>query len=59
MVSDEDRPALVSLDQAARRLGVSPQTIRKLARQGRLQSTHFGRRHLIYRESVERLARAG
>ena len=38
---------LLSTEAAARRLGISPQRVRKLIADGRLRSTRVGRDHII------------
>ena len=46
---------LLSVEQAAQRLGVSFWTVYRLARSGRLSSIRLGRRRLFAEEDLERL----
>jgi len=53
-------PRLFSLDEAARQLGgVSDRHLRNLAERGQLRLVKLGRRRLVPREELERLAREG
>lgn len=49
-------PALLSIDEAMVRLGVSRGTIYRLIESGELADRRIGRRRLIVRASVDRLA---
>jgi excisionase family DNA binding protein len=49
-------PQWLTLEQAAARLGCSPDAVRMRARRGRLAYRHHGRRFYVSAESVDRLA---
>jgi excisionase family DNA binding protein len=49
---------LISVEQAAQRLGVSFWTVYRLARSGRLASIRLGRRRLFQEQDLERLISA-
>jgi excisionase family DNA binding protein len=48
-----DGVSLLNFNDAARRLCVSPRTIRRQVEAGRLRSVRVGRRHLIRPEALE------
>jgi excisionase family DNA binding protein len=49
---------LLSVHQAAERLGVSFWTVYRMARSGQLPSIHLGRRRLFVEEDLEKLIRS-
>lgn len=61
MMADVEKPAVVTLEQAASQLGVSVVTVRDWITKGKLRSGRmalFGRmRRVVSREDVERLAK--
>lgn len=52
----EDTAVSVSIEEAARRLGVCPNTVYSLVTDGKVRSFHVGRRHLIAVVELERFA---
>ena len=48
---------LLTLKQAAEKLAVSPQFLKRLQQQGRLQVIHLGRAVRVTEEELERLCR--
>jgi excisionase family DNA binding protein len=44
---------LMTLAEAAARLRIHLLTVRSMIKRGELKSRHIGRRHFVYRESVE------
>jgi excisionase family DNA binding protein len=51
-------PRLVSIEEAARQLGVHPLTIRRLFNRGELPTVRVGRRRLIPQEAIDAYIRA-
>jgi excisionase family DNA binding protein len=56
---DSSAAHLVSVSHAAGKLGVSPRFIRILGARGHLTVVRIGRRVLVPKEEVDRLAREG
>lgn len=57
-VVDEDaRPALLSMEQAARRIGVSRGLLYRQAAEGKLKTVKVGTRRLVPRTEIDRIAR--
>jgi excisionase family DNA binding protein len=52
-------PRLIPINQAARELSVSTDTIRRLIRAKRIPSVRVARRVMIPTEAIERVARKG
>jgi excisionase family DNA binding protein len=52
-------PRLLSIDTSATLLGVSPRFLRLLVARGQIKITRMGRRTLVPREEVDRLAAEG
>jgi len=52
-------PLVVGIDEAARLLSLSPHTIRKYEREGRIRATRLGRRVLFPMEEIHRIIREG
>jgi len=55
IAKDEQSERLLSLKDAAARLGVSDWTVRRWALQGRIESAKLGGRRLIPKRTVERM----
>jgi len=53
-----DNQDYLNVAQAARRIGVSDETVRRWIRAGTLSSTRFGLQHLILERHVEELVKA-
>ena len=54
----DDRPLLLGIRDAARLLGISASTVRNLAAVGTIETTRLGRRRMVPRAVIERLAAA-
>jgi len=52
-----DNEDYVNVAQAARRIGVSDETIRRWIRRGKLSSRRFGIQHMILERDVEELVK--
>jgi excisionase family DNA binding protein len=50
---------LIAISEAARRLGVSPFTVRRLVRGGDVVAVNVGARRLIPSSEIERIMRSG
>ena len=61
MVNGNGSPAPIAVNvwEAARLLGVSPNTVRNLHYAGRLKTTYIGRRLLVPTESLTELIKSG
>ena len=58
-IQSPERPLLIGIRDAARLLGISPGSVRKLADTGALETARLGRRRMVPRAALERLASAG
>jgi len=54
-MSEKDQEVLLPVEEAARRLGISPRTLWRKIRKGEIRSVKVGRRRLIPHEEVKRL----
>lgn len=55
MFDNEDYPILLSIQQAARKIGKSEKTIRRWIKDGKLKAENYGGGYLIRREDVTKL----
>ena len=53
MISFDD---YATVNEAAERLGIHPESVRRLIRQGHIPARKLGNSHLIYRPDLERFA---
>lgn len=54
MLSPAPPPTLLTLEEAARRLGIGRTLLRRLLASGELPDVHLGRRHLVPSTAVDR-----
>ena len=54
-MSEKEQEVLLPVEEAARRLGISPRTLWRRIRKGEIRSVKVGRRRLIPHKEVERL----
>lgn len=59
MTKDQTRPALLSIEQAAAEWSVSPWSVRAWIRKGAIQPVRLGRRVLISRALIDKIAAEG
>lgn len=56
---DQIEPLLLKVPVAARRIGIAPQTLRQLVRQGRVKSVKVGAREFVSATEVARVTEKG
>lgn len=56
LVAGQAEPLTVSVEEAAKRLGVSPATIRRMLVAGLIQSVRIGKRRMVPMSELRRLA---
>lgn len=59
MTNGDEFPVLVSVEEAARNLGIGRTTAWALIKHGALETVRIGRRTLVKTASIRRLAEAG